>query len=435
MSSNSAAKVWDPSDNPLIFDDKLPWGKYGWTFWLIAISNINFFLGNIILFITFTVALAVFITRNYKIHTQFETYVLLFVVVLVGQSFWYMNFALGSIASLGTRIVTAYLIISIVGKDFFKAFIDVMYFFAILSLVMWLLIVISPAFYEFMVTKIAPLFDFYFYDIEMARPAPHVILFTFNHGAFINDSGIGRLFIRNSGPFTEPSVYAPYLTIAFSLNYMLTGKTFDKKNLFFIIAMFTSYSTGGFVVLGLLGAGAILMEKGSKKIILLPIAMIVFLYSFINVAAFGDEIEQRLDEVQTSDLRYANRTRLVNALLDLEEVFIHPVFGKGFYKDQEEKANASLQKYLDRRTNGTTKFLNRYGFFGFFVFFYFIYMSYKSWALWTGSHYLFSFLSIFALMLVGFGNSIFEKPFFFALGFVGFVLKDYMRMVIEEYRE
>lgn len=435
VSSAKAIYQKTMQSNPFAIPEKLPFEQYAWTFWLIAISNINFFLGNVILFATFIFAGLTFLAKNKPFQREFESYIVFFVFVLIGQSLWYLNFAIGPIVSLLTRIFTAYFIINIVGRHFFKAFIDVMYFIASFSLVMWVIIVLFPSIYDFLLFNVAPVFDFYFYEIKFARPAPHMILFTFNHGTFINDVGIGRFFIRNSGPFTEPSVYAPYLVIAYTLNFMIEKKPFTKKNIIFILAMFTSYSTGGFVVLGLVGGAAIIVEKGSKKILLLPITVLIFFYAFFNVEAFGEEIDQKVTEISTGDIRYAKRTRLVNAILDFEDVFNHPFFGKGFVKDDVEIASRELGDYLIRRTNGTTKFLNRYGFIGFFIFFFAIYRSYKAWQLWTGAPMLIAVVGILGLTLVGFGNSIFEKPFFFGLGFVGIVIMQHLRLAIREQSE
>ncbi|GJQ64330.1 MAG: hypothetical protein SCALA702_33830 [Melioribacteraceae bacterium] len=435
MNSNTLSKYLHDEESPFDFNREISRSSYFWTFWLIAISNINMFLGNVILFVTFVIAAITFITKNKKIQSQFETFVILIILVLIGQSLWYMNFAIGSMMSLITRIFTAFFIISIIGKDFFKAFIDVIYFLAVISIIMWVLIVLFPPFYRFLILNVAPLFDFYLYEIKYARPAPHMILFTFNHGVFINDSGIARLFIRNSGPFTEPSVFAPYLVIAFTLNYLREKKAFNKRNLVFMFAMFTSYSTGGFVVLGMLGGAAVLLERGAKKILLLPISVLIFLYAFFNIEAFGEEIGQKVTDLNSSDIRYAKRTRLVNAILDINDLFNHPFFGKGFYKDETELANRSLGDYLTRRTNGTTKFLNRYGFIGFFIFFYSIYKSYRIWGIWTNAPPVFALVGVFGLMLVGFGNSIFEKPFFFGLGFAGIILTEHLRVAIREHKE
>lgn len=396
---------------------------------LIAISGVNFFLGNTILAFLFGFLL-LFYYKKIKISNFIVGYLVVLSLILAGSAINYSYLSLNNYISLFFRIGVAYIILFILGKKFIYLYVRVLYFLGLISLVFWLLFVLIPPFERFILFNITPIFDHYLYEIgeDLKPPAPHFIIYTMNHeGANIANSGLGgalsslrgfeRIYMRNSVCFTEPSTAMLFIIPALAFSLVIYKKITSKEVIVFILVVLTSWSTGGFVVLFLLLTGWYFTQRGGKnKLLMLPITILVAYQAFYNVDAFGDELSTKFNEAASMDLQYAKRTRLVNAILDINESFSHPLFGKGFYVE-----NRPLD-YYDWRTNGTTFLLNRYGYIAFFLYFFFIFKFFDLLCYSFNANKQFALVMILSLILIGFGNKNFEKPFFIGLTLIYSIL-------------
>lgn len=402
---------------------KLTIRDYILCFLLIAISGINNFGGYIINTIVFIIILFIFFSQI-KITRFFILYFLFVLFILIVSGIQYSYFQLNNYLSLFMKIFTAYIIMYLLGIKFFKTYIKVIYILGVISLIFWTIFVLSPTIEKFFYLKITPFFDYYLYDISAdRRPAPNFIIYTMNHWGVnvaleglnrmtIGITGVERIFMRNSMCFGEPSI-AMFFVIPALLFSILNNKFLSKENIIFILVIITSWSTGGFAVLFFLIAGWFLTQRGGKnKFILFPIALIIGYYTFVNVESFGLELLDKIDQLQTTDINYAARTRLVNAVLDIKDSFNHPLFGNGFYMEARP-----LTQY-DWRTNGTTYLLNKYGYLAFILYFYFIYKFFQLLCRSYNIKAQFALVMVASLIFIGFGNKYFEKPLFIGLTMV-----------------
>lgn len=89
---------------------------------------------------------------------------------------------------------------------------------------------------------------------------------------FIDD----LLIPQNTGPFWEHGIFCIYLIIAFYLNAIRENKIITKYNIVFIIAIITSFSSTGYVVL-IVALAFIILQRGGitfSKIFLLVMLLI-----------------------------------------------------------------------------------------------------------------------------------------------------------------
>lgn len=409
---------------------KLTVKDYILCFLLIAISGINNFGGYIINTIVFIIILFIFFNQI-KITRFFIFYILFVLFILIASAIQYSYFQLNNYLSLSIKIMTAYIIMYLLGIKFFKTYIKIIYILSIISLIFWTIFVLSPTIEKFFYLKITPFFDYYLYDISAdRRPAPNFIIYTMNHWGVnvaseglnrmtIGITGVERIFMRNSMCFGEPSVAMFFVIPALSFSLLLHRKINRKEIIVLILVIITSWSTGGFAVLFFLFIGWYLTQKGGKNIfIMLPLAMFIGYYTFINVESFGLELTEKIDRLRTSDIEYATRTRLVNAALDIQETLKHPLFGKGFFMEDRP-----LTRY-DWRTNGTTYLLNRYGVIAFFLYFFLIYKYFNLLCKRYNINRSFALIMVAAIIFVGFGNRNFEKSLFIGFTMIYYIIKD-----------
>lgn len=397
---------------------------------LIAISGVNFFLGNTILAIVFGFTLLIFY-KKIKFSNFIIYYLVTVLIILLGSAIMYSSFNLNNYLSLLFRIGTAYIIIFILGEKFIYAYIKILYYLSLISLFFWTTFVLFPGFERFVLFKITPFFDHYLFKISESDnlPAPHFIIYTMNHigmnldrvglsDALSNLEGINRINMRNSVCFTEPSTAMLFIIPALSFSLILFKRITCKEVIVFILVILTSWSTGGYAILFFILMGWYFTQKGGKnKLIMFPISILVAYFAFFNVESFGLEIMEKANEASSANLQYAKRTRLVNAVLDIEESFNHPIFGKGFYVEDR-----SIKSYFDWRTNGTTYLLNRYGYIAFFLYFFLIYKFFKLLCISYNINKQFALVMIISLIFIGFGNKNFEKPLFISLTMIYSIL-------------
>lgn len=395
---------------------------------LIAISGVNFFLGNTILAIVFGFTLLI-LYKKIKLSKFLGFYLLAITIILLGSSLTYSSINLNNYLSLLFRIGTAYIIIFILGEKFIYAYIKILYYLSLISLFFWTTFVLFPGFERFVLFNITPIFDHYLFELSENYPAPHFIIYTMNHtGANVANYGLSgvltyldgfeRINMRNSVCFTEPSTAMFFIIPALFFSLILFKRITRKEVIVFILVILTSWSTGGYAILFFILVGWYFTQKGGKnKLIMFPISILVAYFAFFNVESFGLEIMEKAEEASSANLQYAKRTRLVNAVLDIEESFNHPIFGKGFYVEDR-----SIKSYFDWRTNGTTYLLNRYGYIAFFLYFFLIYKFFKLLCISYNINKQFALVMIISLIFIGFGNKNFEKPLFISLTMIYSIL-------------
>lgn len=145
--------------------------------------------------------------------------------------------------------------------------------------------------------------------------------------------------IRNSGPFWEPGAFACYLILVFLL-FLDFPPNFLKKNwgkvLIIIVALLTTLSTTGYICLALI-IGYYLMKKIKYKFLSYTILLPTFI--FITYTAYNklDFMQEKMEEqyeygMEKAEKNKFSNTRFGSLFFDLYYIQKHPLSGNGLHE-------------------------------------------------------------------------------------------------------
>lgn len=288
-----------------------------------------------------------------------------FISVILIFIFQYLTFDFISLLGSINLLVKIYLagLIYYAQKDTFrKNFFYVMYFFSLVS------IIVFP---YTMLTNSAP--DFM--GMEQFKS-----IGIYNQKVLFN----GSFLPRNSGPFWEPGAFAGYLLLCIALyindiNYL--WKTQKFKFIIVIAAFITTFSTTGYLTLFI--CIIIKMILSAKTNIATYIALLFFtISSFIIYTQFdflGEKINSQINETQKYNQEFSNK-RMGAFIFDLHYIEKHPLTGNGWHArtrwaDHPILQNQELSGETLGHGNGFSNFLASMG--CLFVLFYF-YLIYRN---------------------------------------------------------
>lgn len=135
----------------------------------------------------------------------------------------------------------------------------------------------------------------------------------------------GGITLRNCGPFWEPGAYQGFLNLAIALLILSTGhrdRRFYILFAIFSVAVITTFSTGGYVVLSCNILYLILTEmniRRENKVLIVTGLLLIFLLAFLSIDFLYDKISK-------------DDGRLGVSLDDLGDT-IHLLFGYGYSAD------------------------------------------------------------------------------------------------------
>lgn len=382
---------------------------YTLLFLLVAVTGIPFFKVGDITFLILFLCLAgfVFLYRKLQFDRFFFLFLLLYSIVMVAQMVKFNYLPLNTYLGVFIRIFYAYLTVRILGRNFTKYYVDIIYALSIIGFFIYIPQLIVPGFGRFLATGVSPLLrnPLYAGDIWYA---PDIILYVFN-------SGVGTF--RNCGAFWEPGAYAGFLVIAMIFHY-LDGKTItDKKSIVLLLALLSTMSTTGLIALGFF----LVLFLGNRvapiyKIILIPSIMAAIVIAFTSLDFLGDKIASQMDVANTH-----NNTRFKSAVIDLRDFAENPVLGLG--RDDKTRHKGITNPILTHRTNGLTNYLVTYGIFIFLFYFGSIFYALHKLCLKNGYHPKYAIFGMSLFFIIGFSEVFFSLPFFYALAMLHMVIE------------
>lgn len=385
--------------------------NYILVFLIVASSGIPFFTGVEILNIfLFLYTFIIFIYRGYKKDSQAFLIIFLFFLIEVFQHFLHGSYSYRT--SIGTiiKLTAAYFIVKIVNEKFISYYINILYFLSIISFVFYSLSFI-PGFTNIIISQIAPFFESPFIDQNsFYTPSPSVILYTFDASLMTE--------YRNSGPFWEPGAFAVYLIIALLFNIIKKGSLLEKKNKVFIIALITTFSTAGYIAFFILVSGYYLFNrKLSHKLLLIG-----FVFASVSIYTTTSFLEKKVKH----NMSLADETtssRFGSAIADYRLFEKSPIVGWGRGPKRYGGKEAFFFGQDQHRNNGVFILLATYGLLGSLLYYFLFYKS----LLTINSFYKFrkgfSFVFFITILLLGFSQSLFFKPFFLCFLFLFLAIK------------
>lgn len=325
---------------------------------IFAFSGVTFFTQRKeLLILAFFVSFFFFIKNNKSIDGVFFFILFTQAVLSLGQIFYFQNFTLESF--LGNLLIwlLPYFYIKVAGKSFANVYINLMYFFTLIGFAFWIGINISQSFLDMLDQMVkylnldpVGLENFIIYNTEHLRP--------------------GDIMIRNPGPFNEGGVYATYLSFAIGLNLLGTGKLLNKKNIIFLIALLTTFSSAGYIAFFFIVSAYFLVNKKiSFKVIIFPIIVAMSIYGFLNIEFLSNKIIKQYESQTSGSPELYRVGRFGGMIADIEQLKKYPVFGRGIFTNDRYYSYTDVLDNRKSSAMGIVAFITRNGLiFGLFYF-------------------------------------------------------------------
>jgi hypothetical protein len=380
--------------------------NYTLVFLLVATSGITYFYYNeqyIVIGLILSVLIAFSRGTLEELDLKFFLILLLFMIWQIFQGFYFENFTIKSLIGTFVRFAFAYLVIKTVGHKLIPIYINLIVFFSIISLLVYVAFFFPSLTNQLVAHAIkSPLFPL---KDQTYAFTPNYILVTFNQ----------YQQLRNSGPFWEPGAFAVFLNVAILFNVMSNKKLFDKKNILFIISIATTLSTAGYLALFFIITLIYLIVNPSLKKVLILAPMVVFFTIFIiNMSFLLPKIKDNVIIAEND-----NTSRFGSAYSDYQLIYKNPIIGYG--KDIQNKFGTSIWNLKKmHRNNGITNFMTEWGLVIFVFYFANCKKSFNNICLYYQSNKNLSIVMLITILLSGFSEAIFQYTFFYSLMFLQF---------------
>jgi len=388
--------------------------NYFLVFLLVALSGFPFFTASKIpLIVGFIVTFFIFFIKGKKFNSFYFITVGLLILLTIAQSITFNFFSFNSSAGLILRWTFPFLVVMIVGKKLPSYYINFIYLFAIISFIFFIPSILFPKFYSFLLNNISPIFD-QSTPNDFRIYSPNIIFYT------VRDySHTGFYMSRNSGPFWEPGAYAGYTIIAIIFNTISNRSFLNKKNIVFLLAVLSTLSTAGYLALSIfIFFYHLIIKRNIKSWLFLPIIIPLFIYSFTDLDIINTKLTNSVDQLKYKDTN-EKRSRVVSALVDLQDIIKDPIFGKG--RSNITRFGEKEKSWWSHRNNGDTDFAVKYGLPFWFFYFYFVYFSFKKYSLSYDKKKSFALIAISSILIIGFSETYFQQSFFISLFYLHLV--------------
>lgn len=305
------------------------------------------------------------------------------------------------------RITLGYIIIRYVGYNFKYAFFQIIFMVSLISL-----------------------FGYAWNMAGMNIPAVYVVETTAQYSdnssrnmVFFNQHSTGQ---RNSGMFWEPGAFACYVCLAF-LFYLGNIRTLLKlhkwKVIIVLVALITTFSTTGYIVLFIMGIATIYLEYKKKYgAFVLPILITFGTIAYItyeNTDFMKDKLDHQITAASQRDEGEFAPDRMSALLFDLHYIAKHPLVGNGMYSTTRFADHPALQKEDLGHGNGFSDFLASMGILSFLFYLFFIFRYNKNHPV------IFVICIVFLLQ----GQPLLNYPLFLCLPFV-FIYDEHNRRTV-----
>lgn len=310
----------------------------------------------------------------------------------------------------------ACLIVKTTNTKFIGTYVNIIFFLSILAIITYPLLYNKTIYFAFkeIADTLFPLtkdFNKYY--------TPTLLFVTLDPGYLL-----GNGLYRNPGFAWEAGGFAIFVNIALWFNLFLLRKTnvFSKKNIIFIIAIATTLSTTGYIVMFFI-LMTFFIQSTSKRltqIIYLIIFTILSITIFQNQEFLSKKINNQLEHASKSQNRFGS------AILDINDWKERPLFG--WSRNDEIIKNVKQYTIYDlHRPNGLTNLLRSYGILYFLIVMLLLFNSSKQMCL--GYHIekpkITGLLFFTIIIISAFSQVIFDFIFFKSLLFLGGVILNY----------
>lgn len=376
---------------------------------LVAVSGVPFFYISDE-FIVFGVIIAFFrfISTKAGISGSVIAVFSLFGLVEFAQVIYFQNTQLITLAGTYARLLLAFLIFSNTKDKFASIYVRLIYVAALVSL-FFFTITLIPQIGDFLLNSVAPLFKSPFYPVDS---------FYSEHRTIIVYNVEHIHTYRNSGPFWEPGAFAIFLVIA-QLFRFRENNFFDKVGLVLFISVITTLSTSGFLAEFLLLIFYITRQKNFGAKLIIPVIVLVGLGVYTEFDFMEEKIQRNIEVAD-----YNTASRFGSAVADLRDFENSPIIGWGRGENRFGGMKYASFTREFHRNNGLSDLLVTYGLIIFVFYLYRVFKSFRIIAFPISDGGLGPFIFLFVLMILGFSQGIFMRPFFLAFLFIPSLITD-----------
>ncbi len=353
----------------------------------------------------------IFLKNGLKIDSLFYKFTILFLFVSI---YLFITLPYFDILLTGynyLKFLYAYLSIKVIGYNFIKYIVNIAYYGSIISFPFYILQLLNYDLAFNLVGFFQNSFDFLSWrNDQMANN----IIFT------INSDGA----LRNSGFMWEPKGFANFVTIAIIFRLFMNNLVLnDKKILVLVLAVISTFSTTGILVLFLILTFYFINKKAIVLLSIFPIFLIISYNLFINSEilykkilyeiSLENEYKMLLDKKDYESDVYS-LGRIGSLIVDFNDFLKKPIFGYGFTR--ENRTQSAYVKLV--RVNGFSDLLAVYGL-GIFLFFYRYYVFLK---LLNTKKYKFLSILLISIICIYFASTLTGHPFWTSLLFLSLVI-------------
>lgn len=289
-------------------------------YFLIGFSGIFSFLSmgkNALIF--FLGALYLAKRPKLKINNILLLWFIYFIIIITLQDVAFGGgFSLKNVLMWSVRFFLPMLVIVSIRDKFLDVFINVMRVIALISIVIYIIIFIYPQGGEFFLRYGAP--------ADIIDSTYSTFFYSYTRPNIYNQYQIvSRLY----GPFTEPGRYAFFLIIGLLLNYFKTRKFMNFTGLLFIISIFATQSTAGYLSMLFVFLYSIYLTRFKLLSWVFLVVIIVGSYYVYRLPFMRSKIQQETYIATTSDINQARQGRGHQAVKSIYSFRRHFAFGAG----------------------------------------------------------------------------------------------------------
>jgi hypothetical protein len=247
----------------------------------------------------------------------------LLIYVLQSISFDAFDVSIVQLLYFYIRLIVPALYLAVIGVEFHKYYIKIIYYYAVISLFFWGIELLIPPLGQLL--------------------RGWAIRFSQATGSFVVDYKNISLFLlytfttmskfhtmpRNSGPFWEPGAFAVYLAVALVFLYLHTKTVRNKHVAILTVAMITTQSTAGYVSLFLFWSWVILDSNSRYKLFIFVLLALGSYFFFESAPFMNQKITEMYETQSEQDLSGFTSGRFYSARKSINAIWQHPFIGRG----------------------------------------------------------------------------------------------------------
>ena len=358
----------------------------------------------------------IFAFKGLRITKEALWFLLFTFAIELYHNFYFDTYDIGATRQAMYGLFAAIVLIYYLRLDFVPLFVNLLYYFALISFPIFLLWYADSNLVNQLAHAIPSVFvktsEKYGETMEQINP------FIYNFDGNFLELG------RNNGPFWEPTVFATMLMIAQFFNLLLTKKLFNKKGIVFSIAILTTFSTTGFMAYFLLIVFYFLLSDRIRtftKVIMVTGSVAVSVLLFTSLPFLSEKIDNEIEKTDHEIDKFGGDSRLASAMLDMQEISEKPeyiILGKGLSSDRIAGPDKDVL-----RNCGDTGLLISWGAIYFVIYLGLLFYSFLEMTRHYGISWIFAAVFTAIILIFGFSEVYFNLPFFYVFLFIGFIIR------------